>query len=144
VPVDVSRPLELREKQRAQQELLWDTALAGGGVILNLSAQRLLDSAPRLQTRAFQARADIRRYTEAGELPWEIWPVPAEGLDVLVVQMFDACCDIWFGRDGRRTWFGRESEAAATYATFMVELVHHLENQSTASLGGPKSPESAS
>jgi hypothetical protein len=142
-PVDMTRPHELRETRRARQELLWDTAIAGGGVILNLSAQRQLNSAPRLQTRALQARAEIQRSTEAGELPWDVWPVPAEGLDLLVVQMFDDCCHIWLGKGERRIWFGRESEAAATYAAFMLELARHLEPHGADTLGSAKPPKSA-
>ena len=51
----------------------------------------------------------------------------AHGFDVLVVQLFESCCEIWLGRKSHHTWFGREVEVAATYARFMTELALYLE-----------------
>lgn len=125
-PVDVHDRLGLRQRQETQSALLWDMAVAGGGILLRLAVLRLLDSLPRLQTRAFQARSDLRTHLERGQLPFAWRPRPAAGFDVLVVQLFDDCCHTRLDLQGPRTWFGREPEVAATYARFMNVLAEDL------------------
>ena len=127
-PVDLSAAWqELHQQQRAQVNQLWDTALAGGGIILHLAVLRLLESLPRLQTIAFQARSELRRHVGEGKLPYDVWPTgPRFGLDLLVVQLFDDCCSLWLRSERRCNWFGREPKVAAAYARFMGELADHL------------------
>ena len=127
VPTQMHARQELRRCEAMQASLLWNMALAGGSIILHLAVQRRLDLLPRLQTRALQARSELRRHVEEGKPAYDVWPAgPREGFDLLVVQLFDDCCRTWLHSKQRRNWFGREPEVATTYARFMNELAKHL------------------
>lgn len=110
-------------------------AVEGGGTILSLSVRAQLGTAPRLQTRALQTRAEIRRFADAGTLPWDYVPVHAHGFDLLLVQLFEACCAIWLGQKSHHSWYGREVEVAATYSRFMRDLAQHLRDAGPAESG---------
>jgi hypothetical protein len=125
-PADMADRRELVRRQDEQKSLLWDMALTGGGIILRLAVLRLLNSRPRLQTRALQTRADIGRQLDEGTLPDDLHPVRGVGFDVLVVKLFDECCWMWLGRDTFTGWYGHEVEVAIKYARFMRELAEHL------------------
>jgi hypothetical protein len=125
-PVDRTIPPEQwRPLHEAQQAALAGVALHAGGAILELAAHKRLDSLPRLQTRALQIRADLRRHVEMGQLP--VSYEYAGGFDSLVMQLFDDCCKMWLPRQFTSYWrFGREAEMAALYVRFLTEFGQHL------------------
>jgi hypothetical protein len=127
-PVDRAVPHEQqRISQAAQDELLRYVALAGGGAILHLAAQKQLDSLPRLQTRALQTRSELRRHVDTGELPL-IWRPYRGGFDGMMAQLFDDCCRMWLAPEYRDTRFGDSCEVlkARLYVRFLTELAAHL------------------
>lgn len=118
---------ERRARDAAHDDLLRRVALSGGGAILRLAVQKRLESLPRIQTRAFQTRGELRRHADTGTLPRN-WPPYGESLDGLIVKLFDDCCRIWLPAEYRDTCdsYGRELWKPKLYARFLTELADHL------------------
>jgi hypothetical protein len=134
IPVDMRDAGKLSIQRKLQANLLWQMAVTGGGIIMRLSSLGFLKSHPRLQNRALQIRAELRRHVDSGELPqttWPSWPSYTSGFDLLVVQLFHECCGELSHQQLSREWIGNEYATATIYAGFMKRLADELRNESS-------------